>query len=218
MPQLFCDFFMLSCFILILIPVSFINVILHIRKPRQQPLASWVRGDVRWERVASQDLMALLMWLGSTLAAFRPHGSSSPASCSSIHGGVTGSFLREWEQGLWHCQGLNSRPHRPSLPPQTKSESSPVRRGREISPLFMGRVACFQSVAWLFLSRGAHLPSSLSLLLPAKQLGLGGASKYLDGRGSSSILFGSPFSHSVSLLGCVSWHPHWPLKSYNDNN
>ena len=40
----------------------------------------------------------------------------------------------------------------------------------------MGRVACFQSVAWLFLSRGAHRPSSLSLLLPAKQLGLGGAS------------------------------------------
>lgn len=41
---------------------------------------------------------------------------------------------------------------------------------------------------------------------------------YLDGRGSSSIPFGSPFSHSVSLLGCISWHPCWPLKSYNDNN
>ena len=149
-PKLFYDFFMLSYFIRAPIPVSFINVILHIRKPRQQPLASWVRGDVRWERVASQDLMALLTWPGSTLPAFLPHGSSSPASCTSIHGGVTGGFLREWEQGLWHRQGLNSRPHRPSLPPQTKSESTRVRRGREILLLFMGRVACFQRVVLAF--------------------------------------------------------------------
>lgn len=140
-PKLFYDFFMLSYFILTPIPVSFINVILHIRKPRQQPLASWVRGDVRWERVVSQDLMTSLTWLESTLACSLPHGSFSPTSFMVV------SRQRGWEQSPGHCQGLNCRPHRPSLPPQTKSESSPVRRGRETSPLFIGRAACFPSVS-----------------------------------------------------------------------
>ena len=115
---------------------------------------------------------------------------------------------RAWTPGL-------TDPHFHHRPSQTPAQLGGEERFHHSSwaglPVF--RVLCRH-----FLSRGAHLPSSLSLLLPAEQLGQGGASKYLDGRGSSSIPFGSPFSHSVSLLGYISWHPHWPLKSYNDNN
>lgn len=97
----------------------------------------------------SQDLMALLTWLGSTLAAFLPHGSSSQPAVPAFMV-VSQGVSERVRAGPLALPGPGLRPHRPSLPPQTKSESSPVRRGREISPLFVGRAACFQSVVLAF--------------------------------------------------------------------